>query len=112
MDKMLKDFKTDVSDQIQGDTVAIEIAHRMNGIFTKHDLDEESNDAAGGRAEGEKQHTWVKRMEEFRSALNSVHTALKDKGIDAPERVKVSSSEAYEAVMPLSLVTSLICDVH
>lgn len=89
MERMLDRFKNEIKNHTK-DKVKVKIIYRMTGLLTQLDPSEETSDSAGGKVEGGQQHLWVKQMEEFRSALNDIHTALSGMRIEDPERVKVS----------------------
>ncbi|KAK0732407.1 peptidase S8/S53 domain-containing protein, partial [Apiosordaria backusii] len=46
--------------------------------------------SGSGNDEAERQHAWVRRMEDFRRAMISLHTVLQSMNLGTPERVKVA----------------------
>lgn len=110
MDKMLDRFKTDIK-KYTDDKVGVKVNYRMSGLFTKLDSDEEMGAAAEGEVGGEQQHIWVTKMEEFRTALNSIHTELTRMGITRPERVKVSLT-CYDLLHMKTVLSVRVYIVH
>ncbi|KAL7790945.1 hypothetical protein V8C37DRAFT_161785 [Trichoderma ceciliae] len=111
MTKMLERFKEDVRKRVEEmketdanaidttkngkekkDLIKINEFYRMSGLFTKADLNEEKNNATRSKVESEEQHKWVKQMEDFRTALNSIHRALENRNfkLESIKRVKVA----------------------
>lgn len=89
MDRMLDRFETEIKKNT-GDKVKVTVIHRMSGLVSQLDSNEDARDSAGGRTEEPQQHKWVKRMDEFRTALTSIHRILEETETERPERVKVS----------------------
>ncbi|QYS96683.1 Peptidase_S8 domain-containing protein [Trichoderma simmonsii] len=85
---MLERFKNEVKKYTE--KLEIKIIPRIAGLFSKEDLNERSNDVTGSKEEGEQQHIWVKRMEQFRTALNSIHKGFPGMKVQEPNRVKVA----------------------
>ena len=89
---MLSQFEREVKELTTIDNiekVKIEIVHKMKGFTTTVGREEGLDEVSESKAESEKQHTWVRTMERFRSALHSVHLTLQEMKIEPLERVKV-----------------------
>ncbi|KAK7422549.1 hypothetical protein QQX98_001572 [Neonectria punicea] len=84
MDNSLRRFETELR-QNTSSQLQVKIHHCMEGLLTQLDTIEEATNSAGGPV-AEKQHVWVKQMEEFRSALNQIHR-LKEINV---KRIKVA----------------------
>jgi len=74
----------------EGAGIEVKVKHRMSGLIPKPDSSEDAGDSGGRKAEGERQHIWVKRMEEFRRALTSFLGESPCPTADKIEKVKVA----------------------
>lgn len=87
MEKQLEYFKADVKNNTEN-KIEPTVNYLMSGLLP--DFNEDNDDSGGATEEGKKQHDWIQQMEEFRTALNSIHKELRISGKQLPERVKVS----------------------
>jgi hypothetical protein len=83
-------FEAEIKGQTE-DKVKVESKLRTSGHISGSKSDDDLGISTGGRPEGPPQHVWIDRMEEFRSALFSIHDILKIKNL-TPPRVKVGTN--------------------
>ncbi|KAH7020453.1 hypothetical protein EDB80DRAFT_561533 [Ilyonectria destructans] len=102
MDNVLRRFQKELRNNMSAE-LEVKIKHRMEGLLSKLDANEEATDSASGQV-AEQQHVWVKRMEEFRSALNQIPglTEMKAKRIKVAlidDGVDLSNLDTYNGIV-------------
>lgn len=85
---MLERFKRDITMRTAG-RVEVKL-QPMTLSIDDLDVGTEESDSMHIKEEGERQHDWVNRMDDFRLALRGVHDLFREKKLKETDRVKVS----------------------
>ena len=100
---MIERFEAEIKERTK-DKVKVERKIRIGDPTAGFKLDDDPGVFDAGRSEGPPHHVWVEQMENFRSALISIHDVLKNKA--PPSRIKVFIYSYHEvcyfcAIMPI-----------
>lgn len=95
MDKLLGQFEIDIRRVALRDkqkphrTIKVEIRREISGLMRGLESPANGSSWISGYVQGEKQHDWIERMEEFRSALRGIHDEFALAELEEPPRVNV-----------------------
>ena len=92
---MIKQFEDDIEKQTNK-LVKIESKIRNGDIMAGSRSDDDLGTSAVGSSESPPHHVWVERMEDFRSALVSIHALFKSNTL-TPPRIKVRVHAAFSS---------------
>lgn len=84
---MLERFKRDITTRTAG-KVEVKL-QPMTLSIDSLDVGTEESDSMHIKEEGERQHDWVNRMDDFRLALRGIHDLFREKKLKETDRVKV-----------------------
>jgi hypothetical protein len=98
MRKMIGVFKTDLESHTQGRIIKLKVIEKLKGLAPSQNVSEESDETTGGSAQSavtvaQRQHAWVRSMDQFRRSLIRIHDVLGEIKplIPEPVRIKVST---------------------
>lgn len=114
MNQMSDLFKNGIAKHAayHGRKIDVKVVERLKGLIANQNVIEEQSDPTSGPAEGQftvaqRQHVWVKTMDEFRKALVTIHRMVHDMNINmGAHRIKISrKTRTYIQFVP-SMTTS------